>query len=462
MTKGHRIDGIVPGSIAEELELQPGDYIVTVNGNPVEDVLDYRFFCKEEYLEVLIRRGDEEAVFEIEKDSEEDLGLVFDNGLMDEYHRCRNKCVFCFIDQMPSGMRPTLYFKDDDERLSFLQGNYITLTNLKESDIERIIKYRLSPINISVHTMDAELRCRMLRNRFAGVALSVIDRFYEAGIVMNGQIVLCEGINDGKALEYTIEKLGRYCPVMESVSVVPVGLTKHRDGLEQLLPITPDNAARTIDIIEKYQKYFYEKHGLHFIHASDEMYLLAERPLPEAGRYDGYLQIENGVGMLTCLGDEFDAALCEEAEGRYRKDSDRAAVKGSYVIATGVLAAGFISELIKRFHRLFSGVKAEVKPIINRFFGESITVAGLVTGSDLIKGLMEMPGVGGADAVLIPLCMLRSGEDVFLDDVTVSDVEKALGTRVIPVQNDGYALLSALIGEPAASGFYRQYESRDP
>lgn len=458
MIQGHRIDGIVPGSIAEELELQTGDYILTVNGNPVEDVLDYRFFCKEEYLEVLIRRGDEEAVFEIEKDFDEDLGLVFDNGLMDEYHRCRNKCIFCFIDQMPAGMRPTLYFKDDDERLSFLQGNYITLTNLKEHDIDRIIRYRLSPINISVHTMNPELRCRMLNNRFAGDALSVIDRFYEAGITMNGQIVLCEGVNDGEELEYTIKELGRYLPVMESVSVVPVGLTKHREGLAQLHPVTPENAARTIDVIEKYQKEFYDKHGLHFIHASDEMYLLANRPLPEEERYDGYLQIENGIGMLTCLKNEFEAALDGLLNGEYADKNKREAVKNSCIIATGVLASGFMKSIAGAFKESFPNVDIEVIPVENRFFGDSITVAGLVTGGDLIERLKPVCCDLHTERLLIPLCMLRSGEDVFLDDVSVRDVEEALGITVVPVQNDGAELAMALLGESSGGGSYPAYE----
>ena len=306
MNKSQRIDGIIPGSIADELGLEAGDMILSINGVQIEDVLDYRFLCKDEYLSILIRRGSEEGVFEVEKDADEDLGIVFDDGLMDESHSCRNKCIFCFIDQMPPGMRRTLYFKDDDERLSFLQGNYITLTNLGEHDIQRIVDYHLSPINISIHTMDPELRCRMLHNRFAGQSLRIIDRFYEAGITMNAQIVLCPGINDGDALDYTIKELARYLPHMESVSVVPVGLTKYREGLPELTPVTRDGAREVIDLVEKWQERLYPEYGLHFIHASDEFYLLAGRDIPEADRYDGYLQLENGVGMLRSLTDDFE------------------------------------------------------------------------------------------------------------------------------------------------------------
>ena len=453
-TDGHIIDGILPGSIAEELGLEAGDILVSINDNPIVDVLDYRFLCMDEYLEILIRRGDEEAVFEVEKDAGEELGFYFENGLMDEYHSCCNKCIFCFIDQMPPGMRKTLYFKDDDERLSFLQGNYITLTSLSDHDLERIISYHLSPINISIQTMNPALRCEMLHNRFAGEVLSKLDRLYEAGITMNAQIVLCEGINDGDELEYTIKQLAKYAPVMESVSVVPVGLTKYRENLPALKPISPENANKTIDIIEMWQKYFYDKYELHFIHASDEFYLQTGRPLPEASRYDGYLQIENGVGMLTCFEEEFMAAIEDEefykSKGIAYDDRPR-----TYTIATGLLAAPFIRKMADIFMQHHPQADIQVIPIRNDFFGELITVAGLVTGQDI---LMQLKGVSLGEKLFIPLNMLRSGEDVFLDDVTTGDIERELGVSVTPVPCEGNMLFRALCGDADLDRMYVRYE----
>ncbi len=288
---------MAPGSIGEELELEPGDVLLTIDGEEIEDIFDYDYMTdSESFVMTVQKKNGEEWELEIESGGE-DLGLTFENGLMSEYRSCRNKCIFCFIDQMPPGMRETLYFKDDDSRLSFLQGNYITLTNMSDRDIDRIIRFHLSPINISVQTMNPELRCRMLNNRFAGEALKKIDRLYEAGTEMNGQIVLCKGVNDGEELRYTIERLAAYAPHMQSVSVVPVGLSKFRDGLYPLEPFTKEDACQVIDLVEEWQKKLYEKHKLHFIHASDEWYILAERELPEESRYDGYIQLENGVSL---------------------------------------------------------------------------------------------------------------------------------------------------------------------
>ena len=289
--KGHLISKVDSGSIGEELELEPGDCVLTINGNPIEDIFDYEYYVNSPSMLMTVRKADgEEWELDIENDYE-DLGLTFENGLMSEYRSCSNKCIFCFIDQMPPGMRETLYFKDDDTRLSFLQGNYVTLTNLKEKDIERIIRFKLAPINISVQTTNPELRCKMLHNRFAGQSLKLIDRLYEAGTPMNGQIVLCKGVNDGEELKRSIEDLTKYIPCMQSVSVVPVGLSKYRDGLYPLEPFTKEDACQVIDLIEMWQKKLYKEHGIHFIHASDEWYILAERPLPEEERYDGYIQL---------------------------------------------------------------------------------------------------------------------------------------------------------------------------
>lgn len=276
-----------------------GDTLLQINGEEIGDIFDYQYLMQDEYIEVLLQKADgEEWLLEIDKDYGEDLGIEFENGLMDDYRSCHNKCIFCFIDQMPEGMRKTLYFKDDDSRLSFLQGNYVTLTNMSDHDLERIVKYRLSPINISFQTTNPQLRCKMLNNRFAGEALKKADRLYEAGIAMNGQIVLCKGVNDKEELERSISDLTGYLPHLESVSVVPVGLSKYRDGLYPLEPFTEEDAVEVLDTIHRWQDRLYAEYGTHFVHASDEWYLLAGRKLPEAGRYDGYLQLENGVGML--------------------------------------------------------------------------------------------------------------------------------------------------------------------
>ena len=341
--QGHKIMAVTPGSIAEELELEPGDVLLTIDGEELEDIFDYDYMTDAESFVMVVRKANgEEWELEIESGGE-DLGLTFENGLMSDYKSCSNKCIFCFIDQMPPGMRETLYFKDDDSRLSFLQGNYITLTNMKDKDIERIIRFHLAPINISVQTMNPELRCKMLHNRFAGEALKKIDRLYEAGTEMNGQIVLCRGVNDGNELAYTIEQLSKYAPVMQSVSVVPVGLSKYREGLYPLEPFTKEDACEVIDLIEKWQKINYERHGIHFIHASDEWYILAEREMPEEGRYDGYIQLENGVGMLRLLHEEVMDALDEKTDDGKEEELS---------IATGRLPYPYLDTLVKEIMKV--------------------------------------------------------------------------------------------------------------
>ncbi|MCR5667233.1 MAG: DUF512 domain-containing protein [Eubacterium sp.] len=439
----HKIDRVEPGSIADELNIEGGDYLVSIGGHEMEDVFDYHYLANEEELLFVIEKADGQIVeYEIEKDYSDDLGLVFDNGLMDEYRSCTNHCIFCFIDQMPPGMRETLYFKDDDARLSFLQGNYITLTNMKEKDIQRVIRYHMGPINISVQTMNKQLRCKMLHNRFAGDALDAIDQFYEAGIEMNGQIVLCKGVNDGEELRYSIEQLLKYAPMMQSVSVVPAGLSKYREGLYPLEPFSKEEAAAVIDTIEEYQKQAMKLHGLHFIHASDEWYLQAERELPEEERYDGYLQLENGVGMLRLLNEEFAEALEEVKMKRrfgFRKPKEK-----HITIATGLLAAPTIKKLCDDFMRVKEHVKVKVVPIRNDFFGEMITVSGLLTGEDLIGQLHE---VNLGDRLLLPCNVLRSGEEVFLDDVTLGQLQKTLQVPVGIVKSNGRDLVEALLEE---------------
>ena len=310
------IKEIQPGSIAEELEdLEVGDAVISINDTQIEDIFDYQFLIQDEYLELLVQKKDgEEWVYEIEKDFDEDLGLVFEEPLMDQYRSCHNKCIFCFIDQMPKGMRDTLYFKDDDSRLSFLQGNYITLTNMKEKDLNRIIRYRLAPINISVHTTNPELRCKMLNNRFAGKILEQIKMLYEAEIPMNAQIVLCKDINDKAELERTIQDLSEFMPYMESLSVVPIGLTKFRDNLYPLEIFDQQSALETLDMIHKWQKKLLEEKGNRFVHASDEWFCLAGLPFPDEEYYDGYGQLENGVGMMRLFISEFEEAMEKSKE----------------------------------------------------------------------------------------------------------------------------------------------------
>ena len=426
----HVIASVEPGSIADELELEAGDILLKINGNIIEDVFDYHYLMNEEDVELLVRKANgEEWELEIEKEFEEDLGVTFENGMMDAYRHCTNKCIFCFIDQMPPGMRETLYFKDDDTRLSFLQGNYVTLTNLKEKDVEKIMKYKLSPINISFQTTNPELRCKMLHNRFAGDSLKIVDRLVEAGITINGQIVLCKNWNDGEELERSMSDLYKYVPSLQSVSVVPVGLSKFREGLEPLEPFTKEDAKTVLAQIEKWQKKAYEEYGMHFIHASDEWYLLAEEELPDEDSYDGYLQLENGVGMLRLLETEFhDALAMEKGDEKVRKVS----------IATGKLAAPFISKFMKELTVKYPNTEVFVYDITNEFFGEKITVAGLITGQDLKK---QLKGAELGEKLLLPCHMLRSGEEVFLDDVTVSELSEYLQIPIEIVDSDGAELL---------------------
>ena len=430
--KGHIVKEIEPGSIAEELEIEPGDKILAIDNTEIEDIFDYQFLIQDTYIEVLVEKTDgEQWLLEVDKEFDEDLGIVFDNGLMDEYRHCHNKCIFCFIDQMPKGMRDTLYFKDDDSRLSFLQGNYVTLTNMSDHDIDRICRYHLSPINISFQTMNPELRCMMLNNRFAGEALKKVDILNDAGITMNGQIVLCKDINDKDELEYSINKLMEYIPNLESVSVVPVGLSKFRDGLYPLKPFEKSDAEKVIDLIEKYQKICMEKYDTHFIHASDEWYILAERELPEEDRYDGYLQLENGVGMIRLLLDEFsDEYERRKTLGLLGKEKNGVTIS----MATGKLAYPYIKKMTEVVMEAYPGLVINLYSITNNFFGERITVSGLLTGGDIGE---QLSGKELGKCLLLPQNVLRSGETVFLDDVTVCDLEKTLQVPINIVKSSG-------------------------
>ena len=439
--KGHVIGRVMPGSIAEELEIEAGDRLLTIDNTEIEDIFDYQFLVQDTYIEVLIEKPNgEQWILEVDKDFDEDLGIEFENGLMDEYRSCHNKCIFCFIDQMPKGMRETLYFKDDDSRLSFLQGNYVTMTNMSEHDIDRIIRYHLAPINISFQTMNPQLRCKMLNNRFAGEALKKVDRLYEAGIAMNGQIVLCKGVNDGEELENSISQLTKYLPHLESVSVVPVGLSRYREGLYPLEPFTREDAREVLRSIHGWQEKIYREHGTHFIHASDEWYILAQEELPEEERYDGYLQLENGVGMTRLLLSEF--ARGREQLRRERQIPDMS-VREELSIATGRLAYPYIRRMAQEMTEDFPGLEIHVYAIRNDFFGEMITVSGLLTGQDILAQLQDKP-LGRR--LLLPQNVLRSGETVFLDDLTLEELKNTLQVEINIVKSSGYDFIDAVLG----------------
>lgn len=427
-----KIEGVAPGSIFEELEIEKGDTLLTINGMPVADIMDYRYLQADEQLMIEVEKPDGEIwELDVEKDFEEDLGLVFDENML-ETRTCKNNCIFCFIDQMPPGMRETLYVKDDDERLSFLLGNYVTLTNLTEAEMERIVRYRIMPINISVHTTNPELRCAMLHNRFAGSIMESLGYFADNGIGMNGQIVLCPGYNDGDELRRTLNDLTGFYPQMASVSVVPVGLSRYREGLAALQKFDAEGARETLSIIGEIQARMRSQHGTNFVYASDEFFLLAGEALPDSSYYDGFPQIENGVGMMT----DFRETL-EEAVSR------AGTVHGNDVplkigIITGRLAADFMRDCAAKASAV-NGAEASVYPVVNDFFGEDITVSGLITGQDIIR---QVPT--GADRYLIPENMVRSHTHDLLDDVTTEEIEKALQAEVRIVPVDGAAFLEAM------------------
>lgn len=429
----HIVYRIQEGSIAEELELESGDELLTINGQAIEDVFDYHYLVNDEYIELLVRKKNgEEWLLEVEKDLEEDLGVEFENSLMDEYRSCSNQCMFCFIDQMPPGMRDTLYFKDDDSRLSFLQGNYVTLTNMSDHDIDRIIHYHLSPINISFHTTNPQLRCEMLHNRFAGDIFTKVERLFQAGIEMNGQIVLCRGINDGEELQRSISDLSGFLPHLRSLSVVPVGLSKFREGLYPLHAFEAEDAKKVLETIRNWQVKLYDKYRTHFVHGGDEWYILANEELPDEKTYDGYLQLENGVGMIRLLEEEIKEGLKDKVG-----DNRRSVLS----LATGELASAFMKQYITWIQQIYPGISVHIYPIRNHFFGESITVSGLITGADLEEQLKDKK-LG--ERLLLPCNMLRSGEKVFLDDVTVEQLEQRLQIPIEIVETAGRDLIHSV------------------
>ncbi|MBQ7699029.1 MAG: DUF512 domain-containing protein [Clostridia bacterium] len=420
------VSSVNVGSPAEKAGIRVDDIILTIDGHQINDVLDYRFYITEPHIEFQIHRGPELLTVAVDKEEYEDPGLEFETYLMDEKQRCRNACIFCFIDQMPKGCRESLYFKDDDDRLSFLQGNYITTTNLSDDEIDRICRMHLSPINISVHTTNPELRVFMMKNKNAGKVMSIMRRFADAGITMNGQIVLCKDINDGKELQRSMEDLQSLYPAMQSVSIVPCGLTAHRENLYHIEPFTPEDCRAVIKQIESFSSKCYKKYGSRIFFAADEFYLKGGVKLHKASYYEGYPQYENGVGMVACMYDELPYEIKQ-------LDCDLSGRKATLI--TGEAAYTVICDLAEMVNKK-TGAELSVKMIKNNFFGGGVTVSGLVVGADIAE---QCKGADLGEGVFIPTVMLRHGEDVFLDDMTVPELSDKLGVPVYPVPSDATA-----------------------
>ncbi len=429
------IKSVKKWSVAFFKGVRAGDRLLSINSNEINDFLDYDFYMKEEALTLELERKGKVKAVKIKKSPEDDIGLEFESYLMDKQKRCKNKCIFCFIDQNPEGMRESIYFKDDDSRLSFLFGNYITLTNLEDSDIDRIIKMHISPVNVSVHTMNKELRVKMMKNKRAGECLSYIYRLAEAGIELNTQLVLCPGINDGEELEYSISELSRLYPAVRSIAAVPVGVTRHREGLFDMPEYTAETAGQVIDIIDRMGGELKKKHGTRLVYAADEFYLKAGRSIPDADYYEDYPQIENGVGMWTSFTDDAEDIISElDAE---------ADIKKSLSLATGAAAYPLINETAKRLSAIYPGLEINTYEIKNDFYGHSVTVAGLITGGDLIN---QLRGKALGQELIIPDVMLRSEGDLFLDNVSLEDAERELGVKIRTVsESTGFELVKMIL-----------------
>ncbi|MDD3304227.1 MAG: DUF512 domain-containing protein [Clostridia bacterium] len=443
------IYGVKKDSIADEIGLQKGDYIITINGEEIIDILDYKFHIDDEYVELEVEHANGEVeIFEIEKDVSEDLGIEFEHELIDKPKNCTNKCIFCFMEQLPENVRDTLIFKDDDYRLSFFTGNYITLTNMKESDIDRIIRYRLSPINISIHATDETVRCMMLNNRFAGKVLSYLDKLYQAGISMNTQIVLCKGINDGQILEKTIQDLAKYTPVLKSICIVPVGLSKNREGLYDLKKIEKEDCINTIDMVSSYQEGFKKKFKSPIIYLADEFYLKANKKIPNYSDYLDFGEIEDGIGMISLFDHDFNRKLKKVKEevslGIINKDMTK-----TVTLITGKIVDKYIRLKAKRISRLFNNITIKVVSVENEYFGTDITVTGLVVGRDIISTLSKLmqDGVFLGDYVILPEVMLKDDEDIFLDDTTLQQVQEGIDTNIVVSDGTADGFVDAIIQE---------------
>ncbi len=430
-----KIESVSPGSPASKKKIRGGDVLHSINGHAITDVLDYRFYLNEEKLVLEVEKDGKLKKVRIRKSETDDIGLEFETYLMDRKHACKNKCVFCFVDQLPEGLRDSLYFKDDDSRLSFLFGNYITLTNMSEEEIDRIINMHISPVNISVHTMNPELRVEMMKNPNAGTSLRFIKKLADAGITLNTQLVLCPGINDGAELEYSLTELEKLMPSVQSIAAVPVGITCHREGLANLRLFTPEEAGRVIDTIDAFNKRLTEKIGYGIAYAADEFFIQAERPIPGENYYGDYPQLENGVGLWSLFKSEFMQALENEP-------SDAVKEERKITWATGVAAYPLVCELAEAAQKKYENLKIDVYKVTNKLFGSTVTVAGLLSGKDYFDTLKDAP-LG--QKIIIPEVSLRKDDDRFLDDMTLQQLQQALGVRVRPVPNDGAVLLSELI-----------------
>ena len=433
-----KITEVCHGSLADRHGIKAGDTLLSIDGNDINDVLDYRFYLTEKRIALRLSRNGEEYSVEIRKGEYDDIGLEFATPLMDEKHSCKNGCIFCFIDQNPRGMRDTIYFKDDDSRLSFIHGNYVTLTNMTDSEVARIIKMRISPINISVHTTNPELRVKMMKNKRAGEVLRYLSDFKAAGLSMCGQIVLCRGVNDGTELERTLTDLAEYYPEMGSVAVVPAGLTKHRDRLYPLSDFTPEEAREVIATVDRLAEEQLSRHGSRIFFVADEMYLKAGLPIPPAEYYEDYPQLDNGVGLLRSFADEFDIGVEDVEELRSALTSPR-----HVTVATGAAAYEAIKSLSDRAMALCPGLTVSVVKIRNDYFGESVTVSGLLTGCDMLAQLKDRE-LG--DELLISASCLRQEEDDFLCGMTRGELSDALSVPIRAVESDGFDFLDALLG----------------
>lgn len=434
----NRIKKVDIGSIAEELDIEVGDILLTINEQPVVDIIDYMFLTNDETIEIEIQKPDGEIwAIEIDKEYDEPLGIEFENPIIDQAKRCTNNCVFCFIDQLPKGMRDSLYFKDDDSRLSFLQGNFVTLTNLKDEDINRIIRYRISPINVSVHTTDPDLRKKMLGNRFAGNILERLGQLIDGGITVNVQIVLCPGYNDGEALKRTLDDLVVFHPTLNSIAIVPIGLTKHRDGLIEMRGFDEVTANATIQIVHAFQEKALINLKTRFAFLADEFYILAKQDFPMDEAYESYIQLEDGVGMIRKLVTEIEALLAkpEKGDGVHRE----------VAMITGTAAAPYLDILAKRIHSVYPNVELKIVPIVNHFFGEKITVSGLITGQDIVEQTKDLKMTDKNSLILLPSAMFRADEEVLLDDMTRSDLEAHFGVAVKKVEIEGKQLMWHLL-----------------
>jgi len=431
-----KIERVYVSSVAENLGIKSGNILVSINGNEINDVLDYRFYLADVKIAIKIRNDLDESEYIIEKELYEDIGLEFETPLMDQKHRCENKCIFCFIDQLPKGLRDTLYFKDDDSRLSFLHGNYITLTNLDETDIDRIIKMHISPVNISIHTTNPKLRCEMMHNKRAGEVLEYIKKLSNAGIEICGQIVLCRDVNDGDELTKSLHDLAKFYPSLRSVCVVPSGLTKFRDNLYPLKGFDKKSSLETIKQVEKINNHYRRQYGKNLFFCSDEFYLMAGKKLHYDNYYEDYSQIDNGVGMLTSFECELEGFL--KTLTKVEKN-----IKRSVSIATGDAAYDFICKMTKKIQRKCKGIKCSVYRILNDFFGHSITVSGLITGIDLEK---QLKGKSLEDSLILPKNMLRAEGDIFLCGTSVDELSEKLGVKIEIVDTDGASFAEAILG----------------